>query len=126
MASRKRKNVPACFELNQPRSFRRSLTSEGFPNGYSKSVFVCVRLHSESSEPIIFLQQTMPDEHPPTPPPTRWQVITLPHLAKFQLVWRRMCDVLFPSCLFEHTLTAVCVLPEDQSGRKYNIHSYIW
>ena len=49
-----------------------------------------------------------------TPPdatalPMASSLITLPTLAKFQLVWRRLCDVLFPSCLVEHTLTAVCV-----------------
>ena len=63
---------------------------------------------------LIF--QTKPDEHPPTPPPCRWPaLITLPTLAKFQLVWRRLCYVLFRSCLFEHTLTAVCALPKYQS-----------
>ena len=89
----------------------RSLASKGFPSGYSKSV--CVRLHSENSEPTMF-SQTTPDEKKPTPPPCRWPaLITLPTLAKFQIVWRRICDVvLFPSsCLVEHTLTAVCVLP---------------
>ena len=72
--------------------------------------------------------QTMPVEHPPTPPPCRWPaLITLPTLARFQLVWRRPCDVmLFPfSCLVEHTLTAVCVQPEFQPGRKYSVYSYI-
>ena len=56
----------------------------------------------------------MPDEHPPTPLLRHCPaLLTLPHLAKFQLVWRHLCDVvLSPSCLFEHTLTAVCVLPE--------------
>ena len=38
----------------------------------------------------------------------------------FSSFWRRLCDVvLFHSCLFEHTLMAVCVLPEYRSGRKY-------
>ena len=87
---------------------------------------VCVRLHSENSEPTMFSQMT-PDGHPPTPPPCRCPaLITLPALAKSQLLWRRLCDVLFPSsCLVEHTLTAVCVLPEYQRGRKYNDHSYL-
>ena len=100
----------------------RNLASKGFPSGYSKRL--CVRLHSESSEPTMVLSQTTLDEHSPTPPPCRWLALfTLPTLAKFQLVWRRICDVvLFPSCLVEHTLTAVCVLPEYRSGRKYNIH----
>ena len=78
---------------------------------------MCVRLHLESSEPTILFSLT-PDEHPPTPLPCRWPaLITLRTLAKFELVWRRRCDVvLFPSCLFEHTVTAVCVLPEYQFG----------
>ena len=70
-------------------------------------------LEVQSSERTFFSPQTMPDEHPPMPLPCRWPaLITLPTFAKFQLVWRRLCDVvLLPSCLVEHTLTAVCVLP---------------
>ena len=70
---------------------------------------MCVHLHSEKSEPTLLISQTAPDEHPPTPPPCRWPaLITLPTLAKLQLVWGRLCDVvLFLSCLVEHTLTAV-------------------
>ena len=100
-----------------------SIASKGFPSEY----YVCVRLHSESSEPAMF-SQTMSDKHPPTPPPSRWPALfTLRILAKFHLVWRRLCDVvLFPSCLFEHTLTVVCVLPEYRSGSKYNIQSHIF
>ena len=46
-----------------------------------------------------------------------------PTSPSFQLVWHRLCDVvLFASCLSEHTLTAVCVLREYRSGRKYNVH----
>ena len=68
----------------------RSLVSKGFPTGYSKSLYV--RLHSENSEPTMF-SQTTPDEHPPTRSPCRWSaLITPPTLAKFQLVWRRLCD----------------------------------
>ena len=88
---------------------------------------VCVRQRSESSEPTMLFSHTTPDEHPPRPPPCRWPALTtLPTLAKFQLVWRRLCDLLFrSSCLFEHTLADICVLPEYESGLKYNIHSYI-
>ena len=102
-----------------------SLASKGFPNRYSKSV--CVRLHSENSEPTMLFSRTTPDGHPPMPPPCRWPaLITLPTLAKFELVWRRRCDVaLFPSCLVEHIFTAGCVLLEYQTGRKYSVHSYI-
>ena len=42
----------------------------------------------------MLFSQTIPDEHPPTPLASRWPaLITLPHLAKFQLVWRRLCDI---------------------------------
>ena len=75
---------------------------------------------------LVVSPLVLPDEHPPTPTPSRWPaLITFPTLAKFHLVWRRLCDVPFPSCLFEHTLTAVCVLPEYQSSRKYNTNSYM-
>ena len=33
--------------------------------------------------------------------------------------------MLFRFCLFEHTFTAVCALPEYQSCRKYNLYSNI-
>ena len=58
------------------------------------------------------------------PSPSRWPaLITLPNLAKYSLVGRRLCDVvLFLSCIVEHTLTAICVLlsrrsPTHQSGQ---------
>ena len=42
--------------------------------------------------------QTMPDEHLPAPPPSRWRaLIASPPLAKFQLVWRRLCEALLSS-----------------------------
>ena len=45
---------------------------------------VCVRSHSENSEPTMRFSQTMPDKHPPTPPPCRWPaLISLPPLASF-------------------------------------------
>ena len=41
------------------------------------------------------ISQTTRDEHSPTPPPCWWPaLITLSTLAKFQLVWRRLCDAL--------------------------------
>ena len=76
----------------------------------------------------MLFSQTTPDESPPTPPPGRWSaLITVPTHAKFQLVWCRPCDdVLFLSpCLVEHTLTAVCMLPKYQRGRKCNAYSYM-
>ena len=70
----------------------------------------------------MLISQTMPDEHPPTPPPCRWSaLITSPTLAKFQPAWRHLCEVvLFRSAyLFEHTLTAACALSKYQACRKY-------
>ena len=99
------------------------VASKGFPNGYSKKR-KSARLHSENSKPMMLISQTRPDEHTPTPPPCRWPaLITLPTLANFQLVWHRLCDVVLfrSSCLFEHTLAAVCVLSEHRSSRKYKI-----
>ena len=105
--------------LCRGRNFFRSLASEGFPSVYSKSV--CVRLHTERFEPTMLFSQTTPEKRPPTPPPSRWTtLVTLPHLAKFQVVWRRLCDVvLFASSFFDHTITAVCVQRVYLSGRKY-------
>ena len=73
----------------------------------------------------VLFSQAASDEYPPTSQPCRWPVlITLRTLVKFQLVWLGLCDAVlfFSSCLFEHTLTAVCVLPEYRSDRKYDIH----
>ena len=40
-----------------------------------------------------------PDEHPPPPPPCRWPaLITLPTLAKFQLVCLMLCCSTPPAC----------------------------
>ena len=83
----------------------RTLAFKGFPSECSKSV--CVRLHSENSEPKTLVSQTTPDEHPPTPPPCRSRaLVTSRTPTKCQLVWHRLCDdVLFrSSCLFKRTL----------------------
>ena len=78
------------------------------PSGCSK--IVCVRLHSESSEPTIFPPQTMPNT--PTQQPSRWPtLITLPPLAKFQLVGAacvKLC-CLPPLSLVRHTLLCCLV-----------------
>ena len=42
-----------------------SLAFKGFPSGYSKSVCVCVRLHSENSAPTMLISRTTPDGTPP-------------------------------------------------------------
>ena len=42
--------------------------------------------------------------HPTTTPPSRWLApTTLPPLAKFQLVWRRLCEALLSSSLVRNT-----------------------
>ena len=75
---------------------------------------------------LVACPLVLPEKHPPTPPLSRWPALTLPNLAKFHFVWRRLCDVVLLSfCLFDHILTTVCVQPEYQSGRECNIHSYI-
>ena len=76
----------------------RSLASKGIPSGYIFEKCVCLPALRKLRTCVLISQMT-PDEHPPTPPPCRGPgLITLPTLAKF-----------------EHTLTAVCVLPEHQS-----------
>ena len=47
--------------------------------------------------------------------------------AKFRFVWRRLCDVVLLrfSVLFEHTLTAVCVLPEYRFDRRIPLEAYL-
>ena len=47
---------------------------------------VCVRLHSENSEPTSFSQMT-PDEHPPTPPPCRWPTLITTHPHQISARW---------------------------------------
>ena len=50
--------------------------------------------HQEWEVLYDVVSQTTPDEYPPTPPPCRRPaLITLRTLTKFQLVWRRLCDV---------------------------------
>ena len=92
-----------------------SFASKGFPSGCSKNM--CVRpptLRKLRTYDVDL--STIPEEHPPTPTPCRWPaLITLPSLAKLQLAWRRLCDVLLvrSSCLFEHTLTACLLYTSD-------------
>ena len=54
------------------------------PADIRKVCCMCVRLHSENSEPTVSISRMTPDEHPPTPPSCRWPLhITLPTLADF-------------------------------------------
>ena len=80
-----------------------------------------LELYGANTAPRRLAIIPLDDEVPPTPPPNRLSTyIILPTLTKFHLVWRRVCDVmLLFSCLFEHTLTDLCVQPIYQSGRKY-------
>ena len=101
---------PACRAAQPSARYSfRSLASTGFPGGYSKSV--CVRLHSENSEPTIWFfkrRLTTPPGATALPMVSSHNVTTL---AKFQLVWRRLCDVLILTFLVEDTVTPVCALP---------------
>ena len=62
------------------------------------------RLHSESSEPtIFFLKRCLTN----APDATAYSMASSHHLThprRVQLVWRSLCDVLFPSCLIKHGL----------------------
>ena len=47
---------------------------------------------------LVVSPPVLSPSHPPTPPPSRWPaLITLPPLAKFQLVYRRLCEALLSS-----------------------------
>ena len=47
---------------------------------------------------LIVSSPSLSPSHSPTPLPSRWPVLTtLPPLAKFQLVWRRLCEALLSS-----------------------------
>ena len=49
---------------------------------------------------LIVSPPSLSPSHSPTPPPSRWPALaTLPPLAKFQLVWRRLCAALLSSSL---------------------------
>ena len=94
---------PSCF---------RHIASKSLLSGYSE----CVRVSAcnQKLRIYIFLPQTMPDEHPPTQPRSRWPpLIASPTLAKLELIYRRLCVVvLFPSCLVKHGLTDAPLLIE--------------
>ena len=42
-----------------PFLYKLTVASKGFPNVYSKRVCVCVRLHSDNSEPTCFLRRRL-------------------------------------------------------------------
>ena len=47
---------------------------------------------------LIVSPSPLSPSYPPMPPPSRWSaLITLPPLAKFQLVWHRLCEALLTS-----------------------------
>ena len=96
-------------------------TSEGFPSGYLGHV--CPPARRKHQTNFVFSNDAR--RTPQTPPSCRWPaLIIVPSLAKFQLVWRRLGDVLFRSCcVLKNTLTTVCALSEYQSCPKYHVIS---
>ena len=51
-----------------------------------------------ANDRVVVRPPSLSPSHPPTPPPSRWPGLTnLPPLAKFQLVWRRVCEALLSS-----------------------------
>ena len=47
---------------------------------------------------LVGSHPSLSPSHPPTPRPSRWPALaTLPPLAKFQIVWRRLCEALLSS-----------------------------
>ena len=58
-----------------------------------------IRQELSSANPrLIVSPPPLSSSHPPTPPSNRWPALTtLPPLAKFQLVWRRLCEALLSS-----------------------------
>ena len=88
---------------------------------------VCVRLHSENSEPMYHADFSRRLTN--TPDATALTMASS-HLYRpsrsFSSFGAAFCDVLFrSSCLFEHTYTAVCALPEYHLSCKYNVYSNI-
>ena len=59
---------------------------------------VRLELQDGTNARLIFSLPPLSPSHPPTPPPSRWPALTtLPPLAKFQVVWRRLCEALLSS-----------------------------
>ena len=58
-----------------------------------------IRQELSSANPrLIVSPPPLSSSHPPTPPSNRWPALTtLPPLAKFQLVWCRLCESLLSS-----------------------------
>ena len=51
---------------------------------------------SDANAHLVGSPRSLSSSHPPTPPPSRWPALmTLPTLAKFQLVWRLISAVFF-------------------------------
>ena len=60
---------------------------------------MCVRRHSENSEPTMLISQTAPDGHPPTPPPCRWPaLITSSSFSSFGAASEMLCGCALPAC----------------------------
>ena len=72
---------------------------------------------------LVVSSPSLSPSHPPTPPPNRLpQLSSLPPLAKFQLVWRRLGEaLLFSSSLaggkHQSLLTRLCLICRRYKGR---------
>ena len=61
-------------------------------------VEVMLELNGANARLVVSLPLSL--YHPPTPPPSRCPALTtLPPLAKFQFLWRRLCEALLSSSL---------------------------
>ena len=70
-----------------------------FDQTYLHRFEVRLELYSANARLIVNPPPLSPS-HLPTPPPCRWPTLTtLPPLAKFQLVWCRLCEALLLSLI---------------------------
>ena len=94
-----------CDHLNIPYIFDHGLVSFRSQGG---------TLRREWRASSLVLLPSLPSQPPPTPSPSRWpDLTTLSPLAKFQLVWCRLCEALLSSSLARQTrpslLSCLCL-----------------
>ena len=85
---------------------------------------ICIRRCCDHIDVLHIFDQTcivgpplLSPPHPPTPQPSRWPALTtLPVFAKFQLVWRRLCEaVRLSSSLVGHNHRRCCLVSSSTS-----------